>query len=68
LLPELLCYIKMRLLAPLLSGTLLCGLGLCAEDPVCTPLPGDYIFGEPVPMVPADVPPGCSDFEVLVGE
>jgi len=35
----------------------------------CPELPNSGVeIGEPVPIVPGDVPRGCSDYEILVGE
>lgn len=40
-----------------------------AQDAECPELPETGVeIGEPVPINPNDIPPGCSDFEVLVGE
>lgn len=35
----------------------------------CPPLPETGVqIGEPVPIVPGDIPAGCSAFEILVGQ
>ena len=40
--------------------------GLAQEE--CPPLPDTGVtIGEPVPIVPGDIPSGCSPFEILVG-
>lgn len=34
----------------------------------CPQIPDTGVeIGQPVPIVPGDIPPGCSDFEILVG-
>ena len=42
-------------------------LALSAEDQ-CPPLPGNFVFGAPIPAVPADIPKGCSQYEIIVGK
>lgn len=46
---------------------LLARLSFAQED--CPPLPETGVqIGEPVPIVPGDIPAGCSAFEILVGQ
>jgi hypothetical protein len=55
------------LFSGLCCATLFSVLGLAQTD--CPPLPDTGVkIGEPVPIVPADVPAGCSAFEILVGQ
>lgn len=37
------------------------------ERAVCPQIPGNAVLGPAVPMVPANIPIGCSAYEVLVG-
>ncbi|KAG9254859.1 cutinase-domain-containing protein [Emericellopsis atlantica] len=51
----------------ILKVVLALGQLVSAQDAECPDLPETGIeIGEPVPINPGDIPPGCSDFEVLV--
>jgi hypothetical protein len=42
---------------------------LCLAQADCPPLPETGVkIGEPVPIVPGNIPVGCSAFEILVGQ
>lgn len=44
-------------------------LPFCSAQEQCPEIPeNDVEMGQPVPVVPSDIPKGCSDFEILVGK
>lgn len=47
--------------------TLVAQLAVSQEDCPDIP-PNDVEMGEPVPMIPEDIPEGCSAYEILVGK
>ena len=59
----------MLLVSVLTFAASACALAIRAVDE-CPPIPGGpgFVFGQPIEPVPTDVPNGCSEFEVLVGE
>ena len=53
-------------IAPLVTLAF-CAISTAQEE--CPELPDSGVeIGEPVPIVPDDIPKGCSDYEVLVGQ
>jgi hypothetical protein len=55
----------------IISRTFIIGLlhlgGVVSQT--CPEIPDTgVIIGEPVPIRPEDIPPGCSDYEILVGK
>lgn len=45
-----------------------CAFSIYAQEQECPEVPETGVeIGDPVPINPGDIPPGCSDFEVLVG-
>ena len=59
---------KMRYvsISPLLAFTL---ISISSAQETCPEIPAnDVQIGEPVPIVPGDIPKGCSAYEILVGK
>lgn len=59
---------KMRYMSitPLLAFAL---ISVSSAQETCPEIPAnDVQIGEPVPIVPGDIPKGCSAFEILVGK
>lgn len=58
----------MLLLSTLVFAASACALTIRAGDQTCPPLPSGFAFGSPVAVTPGDIPNGCSEYEILVGE
>lgn len=53
-------------IAPLLAFAF---FAISSAQEQCPELPDSSVeIGEPVPIVPGDIPRGCSDYEILVGK
>jgi hypothetical protein len=53
-------------ITPLLAFAL---IAISSAQETCPEIPAnDVEMGKPVPMVPGDIPKGCSAFEIIVGQ